>query len=340
MKRTLAIMLVAGLTIPALAQKQASAPTAARTAALATTEAVPIQQELLTLRNFDPAEEQTIWFAERATPIDSGFVFGTNIYGDKAKATAFALPPELTEAQLMAINVWFGFKNQSVTNEQYSLEVYEGTPASGPTGSPLYSASLALINVNADDDTETPSEPTVHTIDLPVPVGSTFFVSVDFGSYGPGGVLNATIVATDIINQRVPEVWEQWSDDSWHNVSEAWFQSGNAGWHLWIEAVVETGIDTAADDADEVPETVTLWPSYPNPFNPATALRFGLPAPSDVELTVVDMLGRRVATLAQGLHAAGTHTVRFEAGDLPSGLYLARLRVGTVTRTQKMVLLR
>ncbi len=299
--------------------------------------------ERVTLRNFDPAADAFVWFAEDLTPLDSGFVFGTNYFEDRAKATAFALPAGVGEALLIEVRLWFAFKRSGLANQTYALEVLEGTPGTGPTGTPLYSETFALADVNADDDPETAEEPMVYTPAEPVLVGTTFFVSIDFGSYGRADWANAALLATDLLGQRIAEVWEQWADSTWHNVSEAWFadQGGNDGWHLWIEADVETETGVAVEPGDaEVPRAVVLAPNYPNPFNPATILRFALPAPAPVRLDVVDPLGRTVSTLVEGPLRAGVHTTRFDARTLPSGVYVARLRAGNVVQTRKMVLLR
>jgi glycosidase len=97
---------------------------------------------------------------------------------------------------------------------------------------------------------------------------------------------------------------------------------------------------TAAEAAADLPQAVTLHPNYPNPFNPATTIRYDLPQAAPVRLEVFDVLGRRVALLAEGLQAAGTHTVDFEGGHLPSGLYLYRLQAGTTTQTRTMLLVK
>ncbi len=79
-----------------------------------------------------------------------------------------------------------------------------------------------------------------------------------------------------------------------------------------------------------------LEQNYPNPFNSQTAISYQLPAPSGVEgsaaswvnLRVFDLLGREVATLVNGIRASGTHTVQWNAGFLPSGMYVCRLTIG------------
>jgi Ca-activated chloride channel family protein len=103
-----------------------------------------------------------------------------------------------------------------------------------------------------------------------------------------------------------------------------------------------TGIDSVA--ATRPPHT-QLEPNWPNPFNGATCVRFWLPAPGAVDLTVYDLAGQRVATLASGAWPAGEHVVswdgRLDSGDrAASGLYTCRLVVGGERRSRKLLLLR
>lgn len=95
-----------------------------------------------------------------------------------------------------------------------------------------------------------------------------------------------------------------------------------------------------------VDDNVALYPSsfslsaYPNPFNPETRISFALPRAADVKLAVYDVTGRLVSTLAQQRYEAGTHDVRFNGADLPSGIYFARMEAGDFSTSQKMVLLK
>lgn len=69
----------------------------------------------------------------------------------------------------------------------------------------------------------------------------------------------------------------------------------------------------------------------PNPFNPATTLRFALAAAGPTRLEVFDLAGRRIATLCDGDLAAGPHAITWQPENLGSGLYLARLTTTTGT---------
>lgn len=92
--------------------------------------------------------------------------------------------------------------------------------------------------------------------------------------------------------------------------------------------------------ASETPFATLLTQNYPNPFNPATTIRFSLSQTSDVRLTVFDLLGRVVATPVDDVRPAGEYSIRFEAGDLPSGSYVYRLETAEKTVSRVMTLLR
>jgi len=80
--------------------------------------------------------------------------------------------------------------------------------------------------------------------------------------------------------------------------------------------------------------------TFPNPFNPMTAISYQLPADSPVSLRIYDLAGRIVAELVNGLRDAGVHQVTWDASGLPSGVYLYRLEAGARNLTGKMLLLK
>jgi len=83
-----------------------------------------------------------------------------------------------------------------------------------------------------------------------------------------------------------------------------------------------------------------LSPVYPNPFNPEATVRFTLPASCTVHVDVFNLLGERVAVLADGRWPAGEHRVRWNAGDRPAGTYVIRLSSGGWSQTRKVILLK
>ncbi len=83
-----------------------------------------------------------------------------------------------------------------------------------------------------------------------------------------------------------------------------------------------------------------LEQNYPNPFNPTTVISYQLPTNTLVALKVFDILGREVKTLVDERQSTGSHSVRFNATNLPSGVYFYRLEAGTYRDTEKMLLLK
>jgi hypothetical protein len=89
-----------------------------------------------------------------------------------------------------------------------------------------------------------------------------------------------------------------------------------------------------------IPLQFQLFQNYPNPFNPSTTIHFSLPQRSHVTLKVFVVLGREVATLVDGEMNAGEHSVVLDAMDLPSGVYLFRIQVGSYTESKKLILVK
>jgi hypothetical protein len=82
----------------------------------------------------------------------------------------------------------------------------------------------------------------------------------------------------------------------------------------------------------------TLSQNYPNPFNPNTMINYQLPMASDVELSVFNLLGQKVAILASGRQEAGLHQVEWDASGFATGIYYYQLRAGKYQEVKKMIL--
>ncbi len=85
-------------------------------------------------------------------------------------------------------------------------------------------------------------------------------------------------------------------------------------------------------------KSYSLHQNYPNPFNPTTQISYQLPENSFVNLVVYNILGQVVAELVNQEQASGKYTVKFDASNLPSGVYIYKLQAGEFSDVKKMLL--
>jgi hypothetical protein len=99
-------------------------------------------------------------------------------------------------------------------------------------------------------------------------------------------------------------------------------------------------VTSVTENDRNIPSSFFVDQNFPNPFNPSTVIRFGLPSASHVTVKVFNMLGQEMATLFDGQKDAGTHEIRFDAGRLSSGVYLYRIQAGDAVTTMRMMLVK
>ena len=95
------------------------------------------------------------------------------------------------------------------------------------------------------------------------------------------------------------------------------------------------------DESIKIPNDFSLFPAYPNPFNPATTIQFKVDTrPMLTTLQIVDISGRLIETLINGEILVGEHKIQWNAGNQPSGVYFIRLQSGRKLETQKIVFIK
>ena len=123
-------------------------------------------------------------------------------------------------------------------------------------------------------------------------------------------------------------------------------QSLSVLFHRGIETVVEKETDGGRRS---YPDEIVLCPSYPNPFNASTTIRYDVPIAGRMKLCIYDVVGQRIRTLADGRMEAGFHRAIWDGKDgngrqVSSGIYLCQLEVQTrnpvFVDARKMILLR
>ena len=94
------------------------------------------------------------------------------------------------------------------------------------------------------------------------------------------------------------------------------------------------------DDMPLAPEVFKLSPPFPNPFNSTSTVRFAVPAISDVTVSLFDLSGRLVRTIAAGEYGAGHYDAVIDGGDLTTGLYFLKMEAGDFRSVQRLVLVK
>ncbi len=168
---------------------------------------------------------------------------------------------------------------------------------------------------------------------------SAYHVSVRDGYAYLSG--NNRLQLIDISNPAAPAVISVYSPSGDWLSGEVFLQGDYiydaAHSHFQILKLTETGIEEVSAI---YPSAFSLSQNYPNPFNASTTIRYALPKEAAVTIEIYDILGRRIETLVPGKQPAGSHTVVWEAEDVPSGVYFYRIEAGEYSQTQKCVLLK
>ena len=96
-----------------------------------------------------------------------------------------------------------------------------------------------------------------------------------------------------------------------------------------------TGVER--EENIEPPTAYSIDRSFPNPFNDQTMIRFSIPKPADIDLSVYNFTGQRVATLIHTHLSAGSHSISWNAAGQNSGIYFVMLKSGAIIRTHKVL---
>ena len=156
-------------------------------------------------------------------------------------------------------------------------------------------------------------------------------------------MLNAFIEAT---NTSQMQVYVYWDEEVWESGTYYyWLQNldfdGSSAFHGPISITVNLN----DSGSPVIPVIQGISSIYPNPFNPNTAVRFGIVRPGNVKVAVYNTRGQIVRELFEGFRDQGTHTLQWDGTDangsaLPSGMYVIRMTSGTQVYQRKAILMK
>ncbi len=116
---------------------------------------------------------------------------------------------------------------------------------------------------------------------------------------------------------------------------------GNPVYQIW-GANIDLSTIGVNQISSEIPDGYELSQNYPNPFNPQTRIKYSIPKNSNVIIKLYDVQGKEIATLAEGMHTAGSYEINFNVNEtgsvLSSGIYFYKLITADITLSRKMLL--
>lgn len=278
----------------------------------------------------------------------AGYIMGTNCYGDKEKAEYFStsLYSTITSPQIKSVIVIFYKDGTKGTGGNaataVNLKLYNGTMASGPTGTatPFGQVSANIGNILAVTATNSVNyvgqQPIVYTNPIlrpyryvlasPVnaPATNGFFASVTIPA-APD-----TAVIMDDGSVATGTNWEYWSDNTWHNLATAW-----TGYNASIAILPEMqcGITGVSNNNSILNNNISL---HPNPSNGLVNIIATLPNSQTLEITVNNSLGQLISS---SKHTGVTSNVfSLDLNDYSNGVYFVTINNGQEKIVKRLIL--
>jgi hypothetical protein len=214
---------------------------------------------------------------------------------------------------------------------------------------------IYLQNINADGslgDLAPPVLPPVLNITAPADSSEAIVLPV-LVTFETENFVIARSGGDGVLDVRVNGTHVEWHD-SVGAIRLASLQNGLNSVVLELVTYAHQSLDPAVIDSvrirytpndagnlnPDLPTVFSLLPAYPNPFNPSTVLTYTLPQAAVVRLSIFNVLGQEVAKLVNGMENAGVHQISFDGASLSGGIYFCRIEAGSLTRMQKLVLLK
>ena len=210
------------------------------------------------------------------------------------------LVPAAGDTALITANI-YNFSLKNTT-DPVTVRFYLGDPSSG--GTPIV-GTTGLTDLNTSG---------------PIPAQNHATVKMNF-VVPPGLSSTARVYAVIDPENSLTEIHED------NNIGFVPLRVQNA-----------TGIEK--EFINKLPEGYALYPNYPNPFNPKTALSYQLPVTCYVNLSIFNMLGQKVGTLVSKKQSPGSYKVEWDARRFASGIYFYQLVAGDHSEVKKMILLK
>ena len=164
----------------------------------------------------------------------------------------------------------------------------------------------------------------------------TFYNHYTYPTYASG------TPAVDSDHDGMPDAWEIANGLNPNDPSDGsgdYDHTGYTNLEKYLNELVSNGPNVVEDNAVKKYKFM-LYPNFPNPFNPSTAIKFEIASADNVTLKIYNVLGKEIKTLVDEYKPVGIYDVMFSTSNLPSGIYFYRLTAGKYTEIKKMILLK
>ena len=165
--------------------------------------------------------------------------------------------------------------------------------------------------------------------------------AVSFGLYAPDGTgMSYQVLLGETAAQKYGVQFIDY-DSGYDGLYTTNNTSGelDATW-WWVGSDSFKGILTSEVSVAETPSEFAVAQNSPNPFNPSTTIGFSIPEAGIVSIDVFNVAGQKVDTIASEFMSAGNHSVLWDATGFSAGVYFYTVKVGEMSVTKKMTLLK
>ena len=258
---------------------------------------------------------------------ENGILETSNIFNDGCILPAPDFPDVLSSR--------IGDEEIIIEFDTYTLIIPDGTVVTFPNGeTSLDIISSALVETSFLPDVAPGAQLAGSLVGL-YPFGTTFAPPIEF------------LFTFEDLSRGTSEYKLLYMDDiqtgDWEELGTC---SGEVLGFCKIEELSSSGLfivmygENLEIDESIIPTDFNLYRSYPNPFNPMTTLEFDVANSGIVNFTVYNINGQIVESISPKLYTPGNYQIKWEARDVPSGIYLIQMRTESSTHLQKVMLLK
>ena len=255
----------------------------------------------------------TYYITVESGTTDTGYVAGTNYYGDVAKVQEFTTD---IPCSILGCVAWIATKTGTVGAVTFNVYNSNGNGTDSINGAITTAPGTVLgsVNQNLTDMVAGTWGANVYMLATAVNVTAAYYVGIDMTNMGPFPANKFGIVSTTNGDGGTMDLsWEKWSDGTWHSLLKAWPLDLDLGFFPIVD--LGAGIQNAFVHN-------LIVNIYPNPATSNATVDYTLKNDANnVSFKVFDVTGKVVVDMGIGTQTAGNHTLSFDASQLSAGTY-------------------